>query len=320
MGNYMRNPVKVVVDAYDGSVTFYLVDTEDPIARAFGKIFPSLLRPISTMPAGLRQHIRHPVDFFSVQTHMYATYHMLDPNTFYNKEDQWEVPVVGQQRMQPYYTVMKLPGEAREEFILMLPFTPRLKDNLAAWMAARSDGEHYGKLVVYRFPKQKLVYGPRQMAARINQDQMVSQQITLWDQSGSSVIRGTLLVIPIESSLLYIQPLYLKADEGRIPELKRVVAGYQDDIAMGVDLEDAINQIFSHKPRSQPALERLLPGAASAPPAPRPTAAEGGDLPKKAMEAYDAMQRASGQGDWSRFGQELDRLGKILRELAAKPR
>jgi uncharacterized membrane protein (UPF0182 family) len=216
---------------------------------------------------------------------------------------------------------MKLPGEDREEFILMLPFTPRLKDNLAAWMAARSDGEQYGKLLVYRFPKQKLVYGPRQMAGRINQDPIVSQQITLWDQSGSNVIRGTLLVIPIEASLVYIQPLYLRAEEGRIPELKRVVVGYQDDIAMGVDLEDALGQIFARKPRARPALETMLQaGQAPRPAEPPPAGAAEGDLGKQALEAYESLQRASGQGDWARFGQELDRLGRLLRQMAAQSR
>ena len=324
LGNYMRNPVKIVVDAYHGDVSFYLSDPADPIARAYAAIFPGLIEPLEAMPAGVRAHIRHPVDYFRVQAHMFATYHMLEANTFYNKEDQWEVPVVGQQRMEPYYTVMKLPGEPREEFILMLPFTPRLKDNLAAWMVARSDGEDYGKLVVYRFPKQKLVYGPRQMVARINQDPIVSQQVTLWDQSGSNVIRGTLLVIPVEASLLYVQPLYLKADDGRIPELKRVIVGYQNDIAMGVDLEDALEQIFGGKRPPRPVLESLAsqqpssqqPAAATA----APSSAPGAPLTRQALDAYQAMERASRAGDWSRYGEELDRLGKVLRELEANPR
>jgi uncharacterized membrane protein (UPF0182 family) len=277
---------------------------------------------MSAMPASIRRHIRHPVDYFRVQTHTYATYHMLEANTFYNKEDQWEVPVVGQQRMEPYYTVMKLPEEdSKAEFILMLPFTPRLKDNLAAWMVARSDGEHFGKLVVYRFPKQKLIYGPRQMVARINQDPIVSQQVTLWDQSGSNVIRGTLLVIPVESSLIYVQPLYLKAQDGRIPELKRVIVGYQNDIAMGLDLEDALGQIFAGKKPPRPVLEVLAPqartpAAATAP----PDMAPGTPLTHQALEAYEAMERASREGNWTRFGEELERLGRILRDLEGRSR
>ncbi len=316
-GNYMRNPVKVLVDAYDGRVQFYLADADDPIAAAFGRIFPGMIRPIGEMPDSIRSHIRHPVDYFQVQTFIYATYHMHDPLTFYNKEDQWEVPVVGQQRMEPYYTVMKLPEEQSEEFILMLPFTPRLKDNLAAWMVARSDGEHYGQLVVYRFPKQKLIFGPRQMVARINQDGRVSQQVTLWDQSGSNVIRGTLLVIPIESSLIYVQPLYLKAEDGRIPELKRVIVGYQNEIAMGLDLEDALGQIFSGRAALPSALETLArqPGE----PLRETSVSSPGAGPfARALEAYDALQQASRQGDWARFGRELQRLGSLLREIEAR--
>jgi uncharacterized membrane protein (UPF0182 family) len=311
LGNYMRNPVKAVVDAYNGSITFYLVDTADPIAQAYTRIFPGLVRPMTDLPEGLRAHLRHPFDYFSVQAFMYATYHMLDVNTFYNKEDQWEVPVVGQKRMEPYFTVMKLPGKTREEFILMLPFTPRLKDNMAAWMVARSDGENYGKLVAYTFPKQKLIFGPKQMVARINQNAEVSQQITLWDQSGSNVIRGTLLVIPIETSLIYIQPLYLKAEEGRIPELKRVIVGYQNEIAMGADLDDAIAQIFGRgggraSSAQAAAARRAEPKQALVP----------GETPvKQALDHYDQLIRASREGDWARFGRELNALGEQLRRL-----
>ena len=313
LGNYMRNPVKVVVDAYNGDIGFYLVDPEDPIARAYAAIFPGMIRPISDLPEGLRAHLRHPFDYFTVQTFMYATFHMREVNTFYNKEDQWEVPVVGQKRMEPYFTVMKLPGEQKEEFILMLPFTPRLKDNMSAWMVARSDGENYGKLVAYTFPKQKLIFGPKQMAARINQDAKVSQQITLWDQSGSNVIRGTLLVIPIESSLVYIQPLYLKAEDGRIPELKRVIVGYQNDIAMGVDLDDALAQIFGTAAKG-PAPAMASSAASASPPSGMPGEVQGASA-GRAMEHYRRLMKASRDGNWTRFGQELDALGKVLQEL-----
>ncbi len=316
LGNYIRNAVKVLVDAKDGSVRFYLADPADPIVRAYAQAFPGMFLPLADMPTGLRQHLRNPEDLFSIQASMYATYHMLDVNTFYNKEDQWSIPVVGQKRMVPYYTVMKLPGEKQEEFILMMPFTPRLKDNLAAWMVARSDGEHYGQLLVYTFPKQKLVYGPKQMVARINQDGDVSQQITLWDQAGSSVIRGTLLVIPIENSLIYIQPLYLKATDGRIPELKRVVVGYENEIAMGTDLEDALGRIFgSAKGMARSAAaEKAAPRAANAPAA--KAEAPSSAAARQAMQHYNAVQEAAKQGDWTRFGRELDALGRTLRELA----
>ena len=323
VGNYMRNPFKVTVDAKDGTVTFYLVHPDEPIARAYGALFPELFHPMSEMPEGIKAHLRHPPVFFSVQTHMYSTYHMQDVNTFYNKEDQWSIPVVENKRMEPYFTVMKLPGEKREEFILMVPVTPRLKDNLAAWMVARSDGANLGKLVVYTFPKQKLVYGPKQMSARINQDPAVSQQITLWDQSGSNVIRGTLLVIPIESSLIYIQPLYLKAQDGRIPELKRVVVGYQNKIAMGLDLEDALGQIFGgdggRKPSTAERQASATALAASLPPSgkePNP----GNALSAQALRQYQSMQESARQGDWVRFGRELQDLGKILERLAKEPR
>jgi len=319
VANYMRNPVKVVIDAYNGTVTFYMVDPDEPIARAWDGIFPGMIRPIDEMSSSLRAHLRHPLDYFSVQAQMYAVYHMLDVNTFYNKEDQWSVPEVGDVRMEPYYTVMRLPEEEDAEFILMLPFTPRLKDNLAAWMVARNDGENLGQLVVYTFPKQRLIYGPKQMVGRINQDPVVSQQITLWDRAGSNVIRGTLLVIPIEQSLIYIQPLYLRSVDGRIPELKRVIVGYGNDIAMGVDLEDALGRIFGAAPRMAPA---PIPGS-SVPL--QPTGAEPGTMERtegppdtpaaRARYHYDAMRDAAAAGDWSRFGRELDELGKALDEI-----
>ncbi len=200
------------------------------------------------MPEDLRQRLRYPQAIFAMQAAMFATFHMTNPAVFYNREDQWEIPafdVGGQaERMEPYYTIMKLPGETGPEYIQMLPFTPRQKDNLAAWMAARTDGEHYGRLVVFQFPKQTVIFGPRQVAARINQDQVISPQITLWNQQGSEVIQGTLLVIPIEESLLYIRPLYLRAAGGRIPELKRVIVAYQNQIVMEETLDEALGRLF----------------------------------------------------------------------------
>jgi len=243
-GNYVRNSVKISIDAYDGSMNFYISDLSDPIIKTYQNIFPVLFQDLSEMPKDLKDHIRYPSDLFAIQTFIYATYHMKRPQVFYNKEDQWEIPEIDSRVMQPYYTIMKLPGEVQEEYILMVPFTPRGKSNLSAWMVARSDGENYGKLDVYTFPKQKLVYGPSQIVARINQDAEISRQISLWDQRGSSVIQGTLLVIPIEESLVYVRPLYLKADAGKIPELKRVIVGYEDNIAMERTLEGALQKIF----------------------------------------------------------------------------
>ena len=316
-GNYLRNPVKAVIDAYHGSMTFYLVDPEEPIARAWNAVFPGMIRPLDELAASLRAHLRHPVDFFNVQAEMYATYHMRDVNTFYNKEDQWSVPEVGDARMEPYYTVMRLPEESEAEFILMLPFTPRLKDNLSAWMVARNDGDLLGQLVVYAFPKQRLIYGPKQMVGRINQDPIVSQQITLWDRAGSNVIRGTLLVIPIEQSLIYIQPLYLRSEDGRIPELKRVIAGYGNDIAMGVDLEDALERIFGGARESRPdALAQTAAPLQTAAALPVPGANSPSAPPAaRAQRHYDTLREAAAAGDWTRFGQELDALGESLRAL-----
>ena len=187
------------------------------------------------MPGDLRRHIRYPEGLFTLQTSIYSTFHMTNPAVFYNREDQWEVPVIDGEQMQPYYTMMRLPGEPRAEFIQMLPFTPRGKNNMAAWMVARSDGDQYGRILVFQFPKQKVVFGPSQIVARVNQDPDISPQLTLWDQQGSEVIQGTLLVIPIEEALLYIRPLYLRASGGRIPELKQVIVAYQNEIRDGGD-------------------------------------------------------------------------------------
>jgi uncharacterized protein len=243
-GNYVRNSVKVVIDAYDGSMDFFISDPNDPIIRTWKNVFPGLFKELNEMSEDLRKHIRYPSDLFTIQAFIYATYHMKTPQVFYNKEDQWEIPEIDNKMMEPYYTIMKLPGNKTEEYILMLPFTPSGKSNLSAWMVAQSDGENYGNLIVYTFPKQKLIYGPNQIVARINQDAEVSRQISLWDQRGSKVIQGTMLVIPIEESLIYVRPLYLKADAGKIPELKRVIVGYEDEIAMERTLEEALAKIF----------------------------------------------------------------------------
>ena len=243
-GNYVRNSVKIVIDAYEGSMDFFVADPSDPIIRTWKKVFPKMFKELSEMSEDLRSHIRYPSDLFTIQAFIYATYHMNKPQVFYNKEDQWEIPQIDNKMMEPYYTIMKLPGNKTEEYILMLPFTPSGKSNLSAWMVAQSDGANYGKLIAYTFPKQKLIYGPNQIVARINQDADVSRQISLWDQRGSKVIQGTMLVIPIEESLIYVRPLYLKADAGKIPELKRVIVGYEDTIAMERTLEEALAKIF----------------------------------------------------------------------------
>ncbi len=303
--NYIRNSVKVAIDAYDGKVAFYLADPSDPLAATLGRIFPAVFKPLEEMPPALRKHIRYPEGIFAIQAAMYSTYHMQNPEVFYNKEDQWDVPRLasGAPPMEPYYVVMRLPGEERAEFIQMLPFVPTRKDNLAAWMVARSDAPHYGKMRVFRFPKQKVVFGPRQIVARINQDQQISPKITLWNQQGSEVIQGTLLVIPIEESLLYIRPLYLRSPDGKLPELKRVIVAYQNRIVMAEGFEEALDQIFE-------------PGAAPIPPAVEgPPAASGPGAIGEAYDHYRAALEAQRAGDWARYGEEIRQVGKLLESL-----
>jgi len=317
--NYIRNAIKVTIDAYDGTTAFHLIDPADPIAATIGKIFPNLFRPRSAMPEDLRNRLRYPQQIFALQSAMFATFHMLNPAVFYNREDQWEVPsfdVGGQPTpMHPYYTVMKLPGESGPEYIQMLPFTPRQKDNLAAWMVARSDGDNYGSLVVFQFPKQTVVFGPRQVAARINQDQVIAPQITLWNQQGSEVIQGTLLVIPIEESLIYIRPLYLRAAGGSIPELKRVIVAYQNTIVMEETLDAALDRIFQRgsappKPTAVTPVEREgVEAPAQGPP-------DGLDrLAEQAREHYQRALQAQRDGDWAQYGEEIKRLGEILEKM-----
>lgn len=306
--NYLRNSVKVVVDAYDGSLDFYLNDTDDVLVKVYGRAFPELFKPLSAMPEDLRRHIRYPHQFLRTQAAMYTAYHMTDPKVFYNKENLWEVPVVGEQPMEPYYTVMKLPGEKEEEYILLLPFTPSKRDNLAAWLTARCDGANYGKLRAYTFPRDRLIYGPKQVDARINQDSYISQQLTLWNQRGSQVIRGSMLVIPIEKSLLYVQPLYLAAaDKAGLPELRRVIVSYGDEVVMEENLELALQRIFgTRKPRTaEPAVSRPAgeEGAQSSP------------LAREAMAIFDKAVSLQRQGDWAGYGEELRKLREILRRM-----
>jgi uncharacterized membrane protein (UPF0182 family) len=312
----MRNAVKVVIDAYEGTITPYMADANDPIVRTWGKVFPGLFQPLDSMPADLRAHVRYPDDLFRTQTLLYATYHMDSPEDFYHREDQWQIPVVSREDGSvPFmrHIVMRLPNEEAAEFIYMAPFTPRGKDNLAAWMVARNDGEHYGKLRVYRFPRQSLVFGPRQIENRINQDTEIARQVSLWDQRGSQVIRGDLLVIPIEEALLYVQPLYLQSEGGRIPELKRVVVAYQNQVVMRETLDAALADLFGGG-GAQPADVQVARDA------PAPAASEGlglQDLVAEARRRYQAAVEAQRSGDWARYGDELRRLGELLERLAA---
>ena len=325
MGNYMRNSVKAVVDAYNGTVTFYLSNPDDPIIRAYAKIFPGLFEPLEAMPEDLRAHIRYPQDLFAVQARMYATYHMQDPQVFYNKEDLFSIPrrefaaedqetgptlamrreQVVEREVDPYYTIMRLPGEQREEFVLLLPFTPNKKDNMRAWLAARSDPPHYGKLIALDFPKAKLVYGPKQIDARIDQDAFISQQLSLWGQRGSQVIRGSLLAIPIEKSLLYVQPLYLAAEKGSLPELKRVITAFGNQIAMRETLDQSLEELFGNRTtRETPQTAAVSAGAT-----------KGRSLASRALEHYLKSREFLRQENWAGYGEELKRLEELLREM-----
>ncbi|MFM0175375.1 UPF0182 family membrane protein [Paraburkholderia sediminicola] len=306
--NYIRNAVKVVVDAYNGTVDFYVSDPADPLLRTYERTFPGLFKPLDAMPPELRQHIRYPEDLFLIQAQLYRAYHMDAPEVFYNREDLWQFPreLVGMDgggaasTMPPYYTIMRLPGDARAEFILMLPMVPSQRENMIAWLAARCDPSGYGKLIVYTFPKDKLVYGPFQIEARIQQNTEISQQISLWNQMGSRVIRGHLVVVPIENSILYVSPLYLRAASGQLPELKRVIAAYGDRVVMEDSLGEALAALFKETAQ------------AASPPR--------GTVDARAREAlahYDRAIERLKAGDWSGFGAELDALRPLLEALGA---
>ena len=320
-GNYIRNSVKAVVDAYNGSLAFYLSEPDDPVVKAYAQAFPGLFQPLSAMRADLRPHIRYPQKLFAIQSRMFATYHMRDSQVFYNKEDLWSIPKKteeGQEReMESYYTIMRLPGEKTEEFILLIPFNPSKKDNMIAWMAARSDGPHYGKLIAYIFPKQKMIYGPRQIDARIDQDAFISQQLSLWSQRGSQVIRGSLLAIPIEQSLLYVQPLYLAAEKGSLPELKRVLVAFGNQIAMEENLEASLAQIFGGPGKQRIAARPEAPQT----PGPSPAGPESvRGLVDQASQQYARAQDFLRQGNFAGYGEEIKRLEGTLKTLRERAR
>jgi len=317
--NYIRNSVKVVVDAYDGTVTFYLVDPVDPVARTLAGVFPELFRPAASAPPEVAAHFRYPVDLFEIQARVYATFHMRDPRVFYNREDAWAIPseVFGSETVpvEPYYVTMRLDPrpDAPPEFALILPLTPVNRDNLIAWMAARNDPPHYGELVVYRFPKQSVVFGPMQVESRINQDPEISQAITLWNQQGSRVIRGNLLVIPIEEGVLYVEPLFLQAERSQLPELKRVIVATGARIQMAETFEAALEGVLGRRPPTvPPAAPQLSP-----PTTPPADTAQRDRLIREALDVYRRARERLRTGDFSGYSEEIERLGKILERLAA---
>ena len=314
--NYIRNSVKVVIDAYNGTISFYVMDAADPIIATYRRIFPSLFKPFDSMPPDLQKHIRYPEDLFAIQALQYRAYHMDVPEVFYNREDLWQFPrepvaldgpnAGGATKMSPYYIMMRLPGEAQTEFFLMAPMAPSQRENMIAWLAARCDLPEYGKLIVYEFPKEKLVYGPFQIEARIDQNTEISQQISLWNQMGSRVIRGNMLVVPIENSILYVSPLYLRAQSGQLPELKRVIAAYSDRVVMEETLPAALAALFKE---SAPVAGLPAP-AGSSPSGPADERA------RQALADYDRAIDRLKSGDWAGFGAELDALRSLLKELS----
>lgn len=304
--NYIRNSVKIVIDAYSGKMDYYITDKKDPIIRTYARMFPGIFKELDKMPKDLQSHIRYPDTLFSVQSHMLLRYHMTDPNVFYNNEDAWHFPRQiyenSEETVQSYYLVTSLPDEKESEFILIMPFTPYKKNNMIAFMVAKCDMPNYGELKLYTLPKDKLSYGPLQIEARIDQTPEISKQLTLWSQKGSSVIRGNMLVIPIEESILYIEPLYLKAETSEMPELKRVIVSFADKIVMEKDLASAIEKIFykgdytlaEEKEQKGNYRERL------------------NNLAGKALSHYNRAEQAMRGGKWKEYGDELKQLKEIL--------
>lgn len=310
--NYIRNSVKVVVDAYDGTVQLMVVDDQDPILQTYQKIYPSLFTNASApIDPEVRAHFRYPEDLFRIQSQMYLSYHMTNAEVFYNQEDLWRLPIQKyedkEEVMEPYYVVMKLPDEPEPEFLLILPFTPVNRDNMVAWLAARCDGDRYGEAILYEFPKQELIYGPRQIEARIDQNPEISEQLTLWSQEGSRVIRGDLLVIPIENSLLYVEPIYLRGAQSQLPELKRVIVAYDQDIFMTETLEESLALMFG---AASPTVAAEQPGPAGLQPIL--------PLAQDALETYEAAQEALQNGQWADYGALNQELADLLRQLNAE--
>ena len=333
--NYIRSSVKVVIDAYEGSVDFYIADSDDPLVLTYARIFPGLFQPLEAMPEELASHLRYPEAYLALQARVYATYHMLDPVVFYNREDFWQIPNEKyggeQQPVEPYYTILQLPGSEQSEFVLILPFTPAGKDNMIAWMAGCCDGENYGKLLVYLFPKERVIFGPMQIETRIDQSTQISQQLTLWDQRGSRVIRGNLLVLPLGGALLYVEPVFLQAEQSELPALARVIVSFEDKVVMESTLEEALVAIFgsgeeagSSPPPDGAQKPDLEPGPA------RPERPENGDKPqpevpddvqalaRRAQKLFQRAQEDQRSGDWAAYGQTLQELEKTLTELVQK--
>jgi len=339
--NYIRNSVKVTIDAYNGDVVFYMIDEKDPIVKTYARIFPDLFKPFKEMPAELKEHIRYPRDLFKIQMETYTKYHMEDVQVFYNQEDLWQIPdeVYGEsrQKMEPYYIIIKLPEEQKAEFFLMTPFTPSKKDNMIGWLAARCDLSNYGNLLVYKLPKEKLVYGPMQIEARVDQQTEISRELSLWGQRGSRVIRGNLLAIPVSDTFIYVEPVYLEAiqeesqmpptdtpqpsgrasararpqvEEARaasLPELKRVIVAFSNRLIMEENLDKALSSILDVEITPKHPASLVIPQI------------KGEGLSKLGATALDHYNKAKAylrHGDWTGYGRELENLEKILKEMS----
>jgi uncharacterized membrane protein (UPF0182 family) len=305
--NYVRNSVKIVVDMYDGEVNFYVMDPRDPVLAVYRRAFPGVFKTLDQLSPDLKAHLRYPEDIFGVQANQYKTFHMTDPQVFYNREDLWAAPTETysgeMQRMEPYYILAKLPGSTELEYMLMTPFTPHNRDNMISWMAARSDFPEYGKMLFYELPKDKLIYGPNQVEAMINQNTTISQQLTLWNQNGSRVIRGKQIVTPIENSFLYVVPLYLTAAATDFPQLKRVIAIAGDRVVMEPTLDEALAALFgAHRPKVLGTAVPAAPSEMSTGPA---------DI-AEARGQFDDVEKAAGRGNWTEFGGAMDKLKGML--------
>lgn len=331
--NYIRNPAKVVINAYDGTMRFYLVQPDEPIAAAYARIFPDLFKPVEEMPDDLKAHLRYPEDFFSVQAEQFRTYHMTDITEFYNREDLWAWPEEifdnSTVRLEPYYVLMQLPSGDRLEYVQILPFTPANRENMIAWMAARSDYDVYGQKVVYEFGKDTLYFGPKQVEARIEQDPVIRAQLSLWTQQGSNVIRGNLLVIPVADGLIYVEPLYLQSASGRIPELQRVIVATVNEVVMAENLGLALIDLFGEAILDAPELTELVAfGEESGLPMDLPIDLPGGrvstvvealtveELVAQANEQFLLAQEHAQTGNWAGYGEAIAALEETLAQLA----
>lgn len=312
--NYIRNSVKVVIDAYEGTTDYYIVDEEDPIAQTFKKIYPDLFKDLDQMPDEIKSHIRYPNMLLNIQAKVYQRYHMNDVKVFYQNEDLWEIAdeIYGmkEQKMTPNYYIMKLPGEENAEFVNTIPFTPKDKKNLMGLLVARSDGDEYGKLVLYQMPKSKTVYGPMQVEAQIDQNTEISKEFSLWNSSGSNYNRGNLFIVPIEDSLLYIEPVYLEATNSSIPEVKRVIVVYGDRIAYESTLAEALNSLFGEGSAVESEGNSDSSSSSSS-----DASLSQSEIIDKAQEAFENAQQAQQDGNWAKYGQYLDELQKYLNML-----